>query len=96
MLSDFRITWIVAVHRVGNIGNRIGLKGKITGTSLGHVVELFVGFWIFRFWEKMELKLIDVGIMDVTEAINVHEIVNFSTFVEKADLLLYTLYLNIF
>lgn len=44
----------------------------------------------------MELKLIDVGIMDVTEAINVHEIVNFSTFVEKADLLLYTLYLNIF
>lgn len=44
----------------------------------------------------MELKLIDVGIMDVNEAINVHEIVNFSTFVEKADLLLYTLYLNIF
>lgn len=44
----------------------------------------------------MELKLIDVGIMSVTEVINVHEIVNFSTLVEKADLLLYTLYLNIF
>lgn len=44
----------------------------------------------------MELKLIDMGIMSVTEVLNVHEIVNFSTLVEKADLLLYTLYLNIF
>ena len=64
--------------------------------SLGHVTEIFIGSWICRFGEKIELKLINLGIMSLTEAIKVHKIVNFGLLVEKADSLLYKLYLNNF
>lgn len=39
MLSDLGAPWIVAMHEVGNTGNRTGLERKVFGMSLGDVVE---------------------------------------------------------
>lgn len=60
------------------------------------MVEILIGSWAFRFGENFELNLIDLGIVSLTEAIKVHEMVNFGSVVSKADSLLYKLYLNSF
>lgn len=77
------------MHDIGNTGNRTGSERKIIDMPLGHVVEVFMDSWSFRFGENIELKLTDWGIVSLTGAIKVHETVNFGLVVYKADSLLY-------
>lgn len=35
--------------------------------SLEHIVEIVIDSWIFKFGEKVEVKLIDLGIMSTIE-----------------------------
>lgn len=68
------------MHKVESTGNRAGSERKVIHMPLGHV-EIFRSSWIFRFGERLELKLTDLGIMSLTEAIKVPEIVNIGLFI---------------